>query len=53
MPPSIAIATPALGGPGTMRVVLNSSIIQTPVLGGPGSSARAARGVVLNINGAG
>ena len=25
MPPSIAIATPVLGGPGTMRVVLNSS----------------------------
>ena len=24
-PPSIAIATPVLGGPGTMRVVLNSS----------------------------
>ena len=25
MPPSIAIATPVLGDPGTMRVVLNSS----------------------------
>ena len=25
MPPSIAIATPVLGGPGTMRVVLSSS----------------------------
>ena len=25
MPPSIAIATPVLGGPGTMRVVFHSS----------------------------
>ena len=30
MPPSIAIATPVLGGPGTMRVVLNSSSILEP-----------------------
>jgi hypothetical protein len=25
MPPSIAIATPVLGGPGTLRIVLNSN----------------------------
>ena len=51
MPPSIAIATPVLGGPGTMRVVLNSSSTEkcvrvvlnssstekAPVLGGPES----------------
>ena len=42
MPPSIAIASPVLGGPGTMRVVLNSSSsrsswIEAPVLGGPES----------------
>jgi hypothetical protein len=35
MPPSIAIATPVLGGPGTMRVVLNSSSSMALVLGGP------------------
>ena len=38
MPPSIAIATPVLGGPGTMRVVLNSS--SSPSLSRRHTSAR-------------
>ena len=44
MPPSIAIATPVLGGPGTMRVVLSSSNSRRPLAaarGGDGTAARA------------
>ena len=42
MPPSIAIATPVLGGPGTMRVVLNSSSSRASGL--PGAERSAATG---------